>query len=64
MLGRMRSVNWVLTSKSDSRFNKSGDYNGLVTDGMPDEAKDWIEFMELKTKTKAPEDLEYSCMKD
>lgn len=57
------SGEWSVRSEKDPRFNKNGrgDVGGFV---CPPEAKKWIAEQEKKLNIKAPDDLEFSYMKD
>lgn len=59
--GRMGS--WSVSSKSDSRWNKSGRGIGAVTSGGPQEMQDWYDKCKEKYG-EPPTDLTYFFMKD
>lgn len=58
-----KKMYWTVRSKSDSRWNKSGEGMGLVVDGGPQEMKDWIEKCR-EIYGDPPSDATFSCMKE
>jgi len=54
---------WWVQSKKDSRWNKSGRGEGLVSSGGPKEMQDWIKEC-IEKFGNAPDDVEYGFMKD
>lgn len=54
---------WIVTSKKDKRWNKSGRGYGLVTMGGTSDMQKWIEKCKKKYG-QPPKDLEVSFWKD
>ena len=57
------SISYSVISKTDSRFNFYGSYEGMSCLCQPKEVEYKIGEME-KEYGERPKDLEYSCMKD
>lgn len=55
---------WSLRSKTDSRWNDSGESDFISAMGMCSEAERAIERTQKLLGEDPPDDLEYSCMKD
>ena len=55
---------WDFTSEKDPRFNMQGRCLMLVMMGPPKEARDRLAAREAELGVKAPDDLEFGCMKD
>jgi hypothetical protein len=54
---------WIVSSKEDPKWNKSGRAKGLCCEGGPEEAQEWIKQCKAKFGEQ-PKDLEISFWKD
>jgi hypothetical protein len=61
-LGRLKEIEWNVTSRRDSRWNKSGTSTVAMIFQYAPEALTWIDKCEKKYG-KRPKDLEYDAHK-